>query len=231
MAEFNKGNQLWSEVVACEGCEGYGRVRLLRDHKIDLLICNGIKNFYIDLLESSGISVIYEITLEIKQAIQQFRNGTLEVKSHSSDLTSIPCEIPHQDLVCWTKEFFESYGFKVQKSAREQHFPIDLTAVFQCPVCSKKIHVAICCGAHTYRIDRDIQEFHFVTPTYFDSQVYVYPGREDLQQYCQDYGIELIDPNVDVEFEKQHTKNLIPILKNVILGHEKAFSQNAHKKK
>jgi hypothetical protein len=115
----------------------------------------------------------------------------------------------------------------VQKSNREQQFPIDLTAEICCPVCSRKINIAICCGAHTYRIDRDIREFHFVTPTYFDSQVYIYPGQQDIKTFCKDYGIEFIDPNADVEMEPQ-PQNIIPILKNVIAGHEKAFRINTN---
>ena len=65
IAEFSKSKQVCSKIITCNGCEGYGRVRFLRDNKIDLLICNGIKNFYRDLLESSGVSVIPEIALEI----------------------------------------------------------------------------------------------------------------------------------------------------------------------
>jgi predicted Fe-Mo cluster-binding NifX family protein len=230
LAEFRKGTQVLSKIITCNGCEGYGRVRILRDNHVDLLICNGIKNFYRDLLESSGISVIPEIALEISTALQQYKNGTLEPEAHVFDLTSIDCEIPHEDLVCWAKEYFESFGYTVKKSNREQPFPIDLTAQIPCPVCSKNIHIAICCGAHTYRIDQDIREFHFVTPTYFDSQVYVYPGQKNIQTFCKDYGIEFIDPNADTEMKPQR-QNTIPILKNVIAGHEKAFRINTNSEK
>lgn len=225
VAEIENGQEVWSQIVSCAGCEGYGRVRLLRDNKIDLIICNGIKNFYQDLLESSGIAVIPETTSDIKIVFEKFLTGELKHEKPKPDLTSLGCDIPHEDLVCWAREFFENHGYQVEKTTRGQPFPIDLIAEIQCPVCCKKIKVAICCGAHTYRIDREIREFHFVAPTHFDSQVYVYPGRSDVEKYCQDYGIELIDPDADLEHQSEQGQNLIPILQNPINGHEKIFRE------
>ena len=47
--------------IICEGSEGFSRIRAMRLHDIDILICGGIKEFYLNILSASNIEVYYNI--------------------------------------------------------------------------------------------------------------------------------------------------------------------------
>ena len=225
ISTIKNGKEVKSEIVTAAGCEGFGRVRLLRGNKVNTLICNGIKNFYKDLLKASGISVYSNVTISANEALVQFQKGLLKQSNLHSDIVDFSYEIPHEDLICWAKEFFESHGFSVAIVSGQAPFPIDLIASIECPVCHKPIKTAICCGGHTYRTDQEIKEFHHSATSKYQVQVYIYPAARAIRQYCREYGIELIDPDFESINIDRQGKGLIPILQGPIPGHEKAFNQ------
>jgi len=220
---FDNGKEISSMTIHCStGCEGFGRIRVLREYKIDTLICKGIKEFYLDMLEASGLTVISHVTLPAEEALKQYLAGTLKPEKRQNEITSGLCKIPHEDLVCWTKELFESHGYIVSRVTDQYHFPIDLVAEILCPVCFKPLRVAICCGAHIYRTNKEIREFHHKSQTKYHAHVYVHPSSPEVQQRCQEYGIELIDPNAEYLNVDQLPSGKIPILQGPVFNHERA---------
>ena len=210
--------------VNCLSGEGFLRVRLLRLYEINSLICNGIKNFYRDQLLALGISVIPNINQSIEDALNNFLTGELKLIDniqtdvHSSELVS------HEDLVKWAKDLFTGKGYSVSSYSDDESFLIDLVAKINCPVCSRQIKVAVCCGAQIYSAEQEIKEFHHTTKTQFDARVYVYLKNPVLEKSCVDYGIDYLSPEkADAKLEIQN-KSIIPILSRPIEGHEKAFS-------
>jgi len=207
----------------CGECEGIGRVRFVQDHHGDILICNGIKAFYKDLLVDSGIGVISGVALEIEPAIAGFINGDLKPDTESADFIETSEPMPLADMVCWARDLFKTSGYEVHKGENRAPFPIDLIAEMKCPVCHRPIRVAICCGAHTYRVDQELREFRRVSANDYHARIYVYPdigqpGAPDLKKRCEEFGIELLDPLT--ESVEETAKRKIPIIKGSILDHE-----------
>jgi len=214
---------LSSKIVSSTGCEGFGRVRLLQDNMVNTLICSGIKAFYRELLVSSGLTVIDSVDFELEEAVGRFLDGQLKPVVREEDMTDMSAEIPHDDLVCWARELFESHGYRIPSSALEPAFPIDLVAEMKCPVCGRTIRVAICCGAHTYRSDQEIREFYRVTHTSYQARVYVYPAKASVRKHCCEYGIQVVDPDADTLNRDHVEPGRIPLLDRPIPGHEQAF--------
>lgn len=216
-----------SKIVRCLASEGFIRVRLLRLHEVHTLICNGIKSFYLNQLTAMGIKVVTNVSDSIENTLINFLAGRIK----SSNNTKYEAEdydiVSHDDLVSWAKELFESKGYSVSSSPGDESFLIDLVAKIRCPVCGKQIHVAICCGAQTYRTDQEIREFHHNTKAHYSARVYVYLPNPQLEKCCNEYGIDFLSPELAYKEFKEETKSLIPILNRPVEGHEKAFNIEA----
>jgi len=223
IAEISDQRKLSSTIKECVGCDGYGRIRFLFSQKIDILICNGIKAFYKDMLISSGLRILSEVKGEAEKILDSFITGMDFNSTVNSISPASTCEIPHDDLVCWSRELFESGGYKVSVRTDNQSTFLDLVAEIICPVCKKTIRVAICCGAHTYNPELEIREFHFISPADYHAKVFVYPATSQVAKICREYNIELIDPNNWEDFSGDGSAVGIQILKTPIPGHEKAF--------
>ncbi len=215
-----------SKPITCSGKEGYYRVRLLQVHSVDVLICNGIKSFYRDMLTGSGIMVIRGVSGPAARALAEFLNGDLKAESYDADELSRPCEITHNELVDWTTEYFTACGYHVLPGPGGDAILVDLVAEMSCPLCGKPVRVAICCGAHTYRANLEIREFHHATLSGFNARVYVHPGDPIIATCCREFGIEFIDPKNARPSGRDQIKQPIPALTGPVHGHEKAFSSN-----
>ena len=216
-----------SKNIKCLASEGFLRVRLLRFHKINTLICNGIKSFYQNQVMGMGIMVIPNVNDSIEDTLNKFLVGSIKSSSNTKYKPEINNNVSHDVLVRWAKELFESNGYSVSLSPVDESFLIDLVAKIKCPVCSKQIDVAICCGAQTYRADQEIREFHYNTKTQYNARVYVYLTNPQLEKSCNEYGIDFLSPEIDYKEFKERSKSLIPILNRPVEGHEKAFNIDA----
>ncbi|MCW8810423.1 MAG: hypothetical protein OQK64_05640 [Ignavibacteriaceae bacterium] len=220
---IKKGKIISSKIIDCHTTEDVMRIRLLRLHEIQTLICNGIKNFFRDQLVSFGINVIPNINEPIKKTLDLFLSGQLV--SDNTILKSDINIVSHESLVKWAKELFESNGYEVSPCHGEDTYLIDLIARLKCPLCKKNIEVAICCGAQTYRADQEIREFHHYARTRYNAFVYVYLTNPQLEKSCSEYGINFLSPEINQLSTKEKLRSKIPILKIPIEGHEKAFIQ------
>ncbi|RKY95278.1 MAG: hypothetical protein DRQ13_07355 [Ignavibacteriae bacterium] len=224
---IKKGKVISSIKIKCLASEGFIRVRLLRLHEINTLICNGIKSFYQNQLTAMGINVITNVTDSIEDTLNNFLDGSIKSSGNTKYEADTNDLVSHDDLVSWAKELFESNGYSVSLSPGDESFLIDLVAKIKCPVCSKQIDVAICCGAQTYRADQEIREFHYNTKTQYNARVYVYLTNPQLEKSCNEYGIDFLSPELDYKEFKERSKSLIPILNRPVEGHEKAFNIDA----
>jgi len=212
--------------IECLGCNGYSQVKFLVNNKINILICNGIKLFYRDLLKVSGLKVISNVTESAENAVSAFISGRLIADNGASEYIELSSKIPHDDLVCWTREFFLNQGFKVSPKSSSSQLLIDLVAEISCPNCNENIKVGICCGGHTYRISHELRDLRLVAPDEFHAKVFVYPFNPRIHKACTEYDIQLIDPDWDDDHSKKSDVNNIPILRYPIIGHEKACANH-----
>lgn len=221
LVRIENGQLVSQRITKSSGCKGFGNLLLLREESVDVLICNGIKAFYRDAIAASNITVYSPFSGTIQQTIDAYCAGALEVSAGIPEEDNGP-PIPLPDLVCWTKELFQSHGYRVQLREEADPFPIDLEAEIDCPVCHRPVRVAICCGAHTYRCSQEIIEFNRVAGSNYHSRVYVRPATQQIESCCRDYGIELIDPNARFANADHPSSDRIPILQQVVEGHERA---------
>jgi predicted Fe-Mo cluster-binding NifX family protein len=213
-----------SKLIQCSASDAVFRTKLFQLYEIQTLICNGIKNFYLDQLKSAGVQVIPKINDTVENAINLFLRGKLIESSNSEQNTEIEELISHDDLVKWAENLFIQNGYSVFPCSDHESLLIDLIAKIKCPICSRELKVAICCGAQTYRADQEIREFHHLAKTQYDARVYVYKKNPRLQKCCYEYGIEFLSPDISEPAECSIKSSVIPILRIPIEGHEKAFS-------
>jgi len=224
---IKKGKVISSIKIKCLASEGFIRVRLLRLHEINTLICNGIKSFYQNQLTAMGINVITNVTDSIEDTLNNFLDGSIKSSGNTKYEADTNDLVSHDDLVSWAKELFESNGYSVSSSPGDESFQIDLVAKIKCPICTKQIDVAVCCGAQTYRADQEISEFHHNTKRQYNARVYVYLSNPLLEKNCAEYGIDFLSPEINYKKFKEKSKSLIPILNRPVEGHEKAFNVEA----
>ena len=55
----------------------FDRVRLLRDQKVNVVICAGMQESYEDLLQASGLQVISWVSGNVEELLDLFLNGEL----------------------------------------------------------------------------------------------------------------------------------------------------------
>ena len=213
-----------SKNIKCLASEGFMRVRLLRLHEIHTLICNGIKSFYQNQIMAMRINVIPNVSGSIEDTLNNFLTGNIKSPSNIKYEANAFDIVSHEELVSWAKELFETSGYSVLLAKSDESFLIDLIAKIKCPVCSKQIDVAICCGAQTYRADQEIREFHHNTKTHYNARVYVYLTNPQLEKSCNEYGIDFLSPESMKSESRERSKSIIPILNRPVEGHEKAFN-------
>jgi len=210
-----------ARTLTCEGSNGFRRVRLMRLHDVDTLVCNGIKNHYRDMLTASGLCVICRISVTVDQAIRDLIDGRLAESRNAVDQSEVACAMPHCQLLEWAKELFIQNGYSVSSGPGEDAFPVDIVAETICPECHRPVRVAICCGAHAYRSITEITEFHHATRSDYHARVYISPANPTIESYCRDYGIELVDPGRTEISDRQTGGKRLPILKGAIHDHER----------
>lgn len=220
LARVESASIVAKEIVECSGCEGFGRVQLLRERQVTVLICSGIKAFYRDLLRASGVAVVLNIAGDIETALNDFVAGKSPVGPPKESPVALDDDAPLADLVCWSKDLFATNGYTVVPGDDRAPFPIDLVAEIACPRCGRPVRVAICCGAHMYRTDREIQLLHQVGHD-FHACVYVRTGDPEIERLCRRYGIELIDPDGETKPRRRSAKR-IPVLLGAVRDHEEA---------
>jgi predicted Fe-Mo cluster-binding NifX family protein len=61
-----------------ESRDVFDRLRLLRDQKVDVLICGGVQNVFEDMLKANGIHVISWVSGPVEMLLDRYLRGELE---------------------------------------------------------------------------------------------------------------------------------------------------------
>lgn len=224
LLEVEKGKIKSRRKARVEGHEGFRRIRLLRVHDTQLLVCNGIGEFYRDMVASMGIAMVPDQCLSIKDTLRGLLAGNIKPEEFTSDAIQGAYEIPLDRLISWANEIFRIAGFHIQPGNGKDSFLIDLTAEKICPVCSGKIRVAICCGGHTYRIDQEIREFHFCSGEEYHARVFVAPPSDYVDRSCREYNIRFLPFESSLTAVPAGNAGLKFLLGENIPGHERLFA-------
>jgi predicted Fe-Mo cluster-binding NifX family protein len=222
LARIENGEVISQRILECTGCEGFGRIQTLRDARAQVLVCNGIKAFYRDLLEALGIRVYARVSAGIDQAIAMYARSDIPGDENAENYMVRSRPLPLEDLICWTRELFSSHGYRVQDGEDLAPFPVDLVAQIECPLCHKPVRIAICCGVHSFRSSEDIRKFHQVTSTDYNTRVFVHPEEPRVKKLCDEYDIELLDPGEKFACRDYPVSDRLPVLQKPVAGHEKA---------
>ncbi len=175
--------------------DGLHRIRQLSKSRIDVLICNGISETSRNLLNAKGCKVIQGIVGPISDALYAYLAGKIIHDGTEYRLSAVTPQPRVADMVEWTLELFRHHGWEASSESRPEAFAVDIIAEKPCPVCSKPVRVAICCGAHAYRIDAEIREFQRITAASgYNLRIYVHQALPGVVAKCREYGIVLLDP-------------------------------------
>ncbi len=198
------------------------RIRTVLKNSIDVLICNGIQEQSRRLLESNGCVVIDGVLGTVSDALFGYLAGRIRPRSTMNEEDMIGIQQFTADLVSWTHDLFSDLGWNVEPVIEAEPFLIDLVAKRTCKICGKPVRVAVCCGAHTYRIENEIREFRRRTMVGYNARVYVYHAMPQVIRYCRDFEIELLDPAGFVASQDSRSGvSTLPPLTGIIDGHEK----------
>lgn len=200
---------------------GIERVRLLRRVQADVLICNGIEASYRQILETEGCPVIDGVRGSATDALFGYLAGRIQPRKREDMPDLDRMQIHTADLVEWTKELFTALGWKVKTVLQSYCYPVDLWAERACPICGRLVRVAVCCGAHAYRVDEEIRELKRATASGCDTGIYVHHAIPGVLGICRECGIELLDPDdFSSSRDKERAPRLMPPLRGPLAGHE-----------
>ncbi len=219
--EFEADKVVDHREIAMYVNDGTQRVRMLRRMGVHVLICNGIEERIRLTLEAEGIKVIDGVLGLVHDALYGYLAGRIHPQTHEDGLDPSEVQAHTADLVEWTRELFQDNGWNVRSAHDSGIYPTDLVAELQCPICGKPVRVAICCGAHAYKVDEELLEFRRVTSDKYHSRVYVNQALGAISRACSEYEIELLDPSAFVRVQEDQSKTYIPPLHGKVSGHEK----------
>lgn len=84
---------------------------------------------------------------------------------------------------------------RVSLGAEPEVYPIDLTAVQVCPVCTRPVKLAVCCGAHAWQVETELREFNRVTRNVYNARLFINYGSPVSKERCRELDIELLTPD------------------------------------
>ena len=216
------GNEIikYQEVESAGKVDGLSRARFLISLKVNVLLCNGIRYTTRKILIANGCKVIQSIAGPASDALFDYLSGKMIHNGLESHLQPGPSQPQTSDLTQWIRELFKSLHWKIHTNSESKAFPVDLVAEKNCPICHRTVRVAICCGAHAYRVDEEIREFHRVTASGFHCRVYVHQFLPGVAKKCIEYGILLLDPiTFSSSCNDEKPESLMPPLKGQVYGH------------
>lgn len=204
------------------------RVRLLRREKVQILIVNGISNFYREMLEAEGMTVVDKVTGAVENVLDDFLNLNHIMENFRHATTENRGGKPLTEVKSWVQTLLKEKDYEIIEDKSAQTFPVDITAQTICPLCGKPVRVAVCCGSHTYSAEKEIKELYFTAGRAYDALLYVHQTTPGVKKLCSDYNIEILDPYIHFRPATSQTdqRSKIPLINHPIPGHERAFSSN-----
>lgn len=222
MWEIGSGKSMEYLEIKVDESGSLVRIRTLLKHNINVLICNGIQEQERRLLESKGCLIIDGVLGTVSDALFGYLAGRIRPPVTTSEDDLIGVQQNTADLVTWTEDLFLDLGWSIEPIVEAEPILIDLIVCRTCRFCGKPVRVAVCCGAHTYRIENEIREFRRRTMVGYNARVYVYHAMPQVIRYCRDFEIDLLDPAGFIASQNGYVgSNSIPPLTGRIDNHEK----------
>lgn len=212
--KFESGEIVRYNEITVEGADGLAKMKLIRTHQIDVLLCNGIQDNLRLILEVDGCSVVNNVAGPAADALFGYLAGLLEQNNAETFLRIA-------DLEEWTKQLFIITGWTVKTAEKPLNSLVGITARRICPVCKKEINVAVCCGSHAIRVESEITDFAAETSQGYSARVFVHQKSNRISPLCRNLGVELLDPG---RFHRSLAgslpKDLIPPVRGPFKDHD-----------
>jgi len=84
IANIKDNKKISENISCCWGREGHCRIKFLKKSDVNILICNGIKLFYRDLLNALGVIVLPNVSGTANKALEMFLYDQLETGTAGS---------------------------------------------------------------------------------------------------------------------------------------------------
>lgn len=206
--------------LGMEEGDGIQRTRMMRRLQVALVIANGIESRLRQFLETEGIQVVEKVIGTASDALFGYLAGRLNLPVSGRPETGVT--VHTADVVEWTRELFHHHGWEVRTMHTPEFFPVDMICVITCPVCRNPVRVAVCCGAHAYRVEEEIREFHRMTVGGYNARVFVHQAHPTVADVCRSYGVELLDPSAFVDrCAANGSSSDLPPLRGPVAEHNK----------
>ena len=210
--------------------DGFIRIRLMEEHGVNVIVCNGISEPTRQILKAKGCKVVQSVMGSASDALFGFLAEKIVHIGQPNTLRPGPAQPDTADLVEWTISLVRKLGWSVTREYQPESFPVDIVAGLVCPVCGHDIRIAICCGAHAFRVDEEIREFHCVTVSGYHARTYIHQQLPGVVRACKEYGIHLVDPATFSTLETvEAQEGALILLGDRVTGHERLIAKrNQH---
>lgn len=209
-----------SELKCKQPPDGFLRVRLLERNGVNVLICNGISDPFRHMLKGKGCKVVQSVVGPANEAFLGYLAGKIVNIGQTHFILPNPNQPDTTDRVEWTFALIQKLGWTANRETRPEVFPVDISARLTCPICGNEIRLALCYGAHAFRVDEEIREFNRVTAMGYHARIFVHKKLPGVVSACKEYGIALIDPTAFLELEAAgKAKGAFALLLPPITGH------------
>ena len=222
LVEIKAGKIVRENLLKCETSSPVARLRLIKNAGVNVLLCNGIRSFYRDMLEAEKIKVYRNLSGKITDIVRDFQDKKISDTGAHVKSDEVSCKFDLEELIQMTCEYLSRYGFQIEPS--ESEFPVDIISTYKCPKCHKTIRVAVCCSGHLFNWEKEIRELRTVSENY-DAIVYVHAPRENVAQTCNEFKINLLDPWLLENPSECDLRAPIPVLTLPVRGHDRIYRE------
>jgi len=206
------------EEIEIDASDSIARVRLMRSIEADVILANGIEARLRQLLETENRLVVEGIVGTATDVLYGYLAG--RIKGTVPQPGEGVAGRQTADVSAWTSDLLNETGWMVRQVREVNIFPVDLIAKRGCPLCGKPVRVAVCCGAHAYRVDEEIREFQRVTATGYHARLYVHQAIPSVIRQCSEYSIEVLSPDRFASYQQSSAdEGELPPLQGRIEGH------------
>lgn len=169
------------------------RVQELKKNHVNIVICNAICSYTERLLFLNQIRYISGITGTIEHVLDDFLQEKLLEKEPDLNQKALLKKSDINVLIDLGMEYFHNCGFTLTKPDSGTKTFIDFIGG-KVTKEKKKTEIAVCCGAHIYKIEGEIREFAREAGSQFDEIYYIHPTCPGIKQICDQYRVILLDP-------------------------------------
>jgi len=168
------------------------RVQELKKHQVDMVICNAIRSYTERLLHLNQIRYILRITGTINQVINDFLQEKLQEKEQDLNQKALLKKSDINVLKELGRRYFQNCGYTLSTPDTKSKTFIDFIGEKKHKK-NGKTQIAVCCGAHIYKVEEEIREFAREIDERFDNAYYIHPGCPGIKQICDQYKVVMLD--------------------------------------